>query len=247
MTVTDHNAFWEFPPDPRDNGMEYPNFNIIGSLSGHNITLDDSKGAESLTINHGSGSSIQFHPDGSVAIKTHGKKYEMILGDSHIIITGKSDITVNGPSTMKVEGDYTLNVTGNMRTIVEGNMETLVAGKKSEHIEGDVISTVSGNKTTYVSGSILQASTDRTYMVAKAGMKLQTTGGHMYFQSAASMKSYSSSGMNFQSGSSMNVKSGAKYILSAKGLTTFKGGSQMGMDASQIFMNSGLSQDAENA
>ena len=182
MSVTDHNAFWTFPPDPRDKGMEYPNYNIIGSSSGHNITIDDTKGAESLTFNHGTGSSFQFHPDGSVAIRVHGKKYEMILGDQHIIITGQSDITVNGPSTLKVEGDYTVNVTGNMRTIVEGNMETIVAGNKNDHIEGEHISTISGNKTTYVSGSILQSSTDRTYIVSKAGMKLQTTGGHMYFQ-----------------------------------------------------------------
>lgn len=247
MTVHNEKGFWEFPPDPRDKGMVYPNYNIIGGLSGSNITLDDSKGAASLTINHASGSAFQFHPDGSVAIKSNGKKYEMIIGDNHIMITGCMDVTVNGPANMKVEGDYTLNVSGNMRTVVEGNMETLVAGSYGEHIEGEMTSSVSGNKTTMVSGSIMQASTDRTYIMAKAGMKLQTTGGHMYFQSASTMKSYSSGAMAHQSGGAMSVKSGQTYTMSARGKTTFLSDAQMGMDAVQIFMNSGLSGEAGNA
>ena len=53
--------------------------------------------------------------------------------------------------------------------------------------------------------------------------------------------------MASQSGGAMTVKSGAKYTMSAKGLTTFKTDAQMGMDANQIFMNSGLSGEAGNA
>lgn len=248
MAGTDNKGYWDFPADPRDKGMQYPNYNILGSASGHNITIDDSKGAESLTINHASGSAFQFHPDGSVAIKANGKKYEMIVGDNHIVITGQMDVTVNGPKTVKVEGDYVLNVTGNMKTVVEGNMETLVAGNYGEHIEGNKSSTVSGNKSTYVSGSIMQASTDRTYIVSKSGMKLQTTGGHMYFQSSSTMKSFASGAMAHQSGGAMTVKSGSTYAMSSQSKATFyAAGGDMGLDAPNIFLNSGVAGEAGNA
>lgn len=247
MVAFDGKASWDFPPDAREKGLEYPNYNIIGSLAGHNITLDDTKGAESLTISHGTGSAMQFRPDGSISIKSNGSRYTVILGDDLIMVSGAHDVTVNGAKTLKVVGDFITNVTGNMKTVVGGNYEMLVAGKYGEHIEGDMSTTISGSKTTYVDGSILQSSTDRTHILAKAGMKLQTTGGHLYAQSSGDMKLYAQGAMAQQSDGAMSVKSGATYTMSARGLTTLKGGSQMGLDAGQIFLNSGLAGEAGNA
>lgn len=248
MVAFDGKASWDHPPDAREKGLQYPNYNIIGSLTGHNITLDDTKGAESLTISHASGAGIQFHPDGSCTINTKNSKYQMILGDDHIMVTGSQAVTINGAKTLKVVGDYITNVTGNMKTIVGGNYEMLVAGNYGEHIEGSVSTTISGSKTTYVAGTILQASTEKTHILAKAGMKLSATGGNMFLQSSGDMKFYAEGAMASQSDGKMTVKSGSTYAMSSQSKATFKGmGGDIGMDAPNIFLNSGVAEEADNA
>ena len=49
---------------------KYPNYWSYKSRSGHNIIMDDSKGNETVTVQHRSGSAIQFRPDGGVHYTT---------------------------------------------------------------------------------------------------------------------------------------------------------------------------------
>ena len=72
------------------------------TTSGHSFTMDDSKGAEHVTIQHRTGSSIQFNPDGSVHYTTHNGKYEMVFGEDRVTITGAHDITVKGDASLRV-------------------------------------------------------------------------------------------------------------------------------------------------
>ena len=56
------------PPDPYK--AEYPNNKVTQTTSGHIIEIDDTENAERIHIRHKSGSFVEFHPDGSVVIKT---------------------------------------------------------------------------------------------------------------------------------------------------------------------------------
>ena len=48
----------------------YPHNKVIQTKSGHVIEIDDTENAERIHIHHKSGSFVEFHPDGSVVIKT---------------------------------------------------------------------------------------------------------------------------------------------------------------------------------
>ena len=123
---------------------------IHKSTSGNSITVDDSKGAESMTFQHRTGSSIQFNPDGSVHVTTHNGKYEMTFGEERVTITGANDITVKGDASLRVYGDYNVtahknynltvlgdfNVTAkNLNRSIRGNMDT-EAKNVNKRIEG---------------------------------------------------------------------------------------------------------------
>jgi uncharacterized protein (DUF2345 family) len=120
------------------------------TTSGHSFTMDDSKGAEHVTIQHRTGSSIQFNPDGSVHYTSHNGKYEMVFGEDRVTITGAHDITVKGDASLRVYGDYNVtaqkdynltvlgdfNVTAkNLNRSIRGNMDT-EAKNVNKRVEG---------------------------------------------------------------------------------------------------------------
>ena len=56
------------PSDPY--AAVYPNNKVTQTSSGHIIEIDDTDGAERIHIRHKSGAFVEFHPDGSVVVKT---------------------------------------------------------------------------------------------------------------------------------------------------------------------------------
>jgi len=174
---------WDEPVDARTKGGDYPNYWTHKSPSGHVISLDDSKGAESVTVQHRSGSMIQMHPDGSVVFKSHKGRFDITFGDGKMLITGDYDVTVNGGGSLKVEGDYDLTVGGNMHTVVSGNMETVVAGNQNLLVNGNQDVAVQGNQTTKISKNTEHTSEGKTYIGADGGVALESTQGNMQINS----------------------------------------------------------------
>ena len=114
---------WDGPEDARKakGAGKYPNYYMNRSRSGHVFMMDDSKGAESVTLQHRSGSMLQMLPDGKVNMTTQNGKYEIVFGENRIRITGANDITVNGSASLRVDGDYNVTVARNMNVTVEGD------------------------------------------------------------------------------------------------------------------------------
>jgi len=56
------------PADPY--AAVYPNNKVTQTTSGHVIEIDDTPNGERIHIHHKSGSFVEFHPDGSVVVKT---------------------------------------------------------------------------------------------------------------------------------------------------------------------------------
>lgn len=167
---------WNEPDDARKNGNKYPNYQITKSPSGHVFELDDSKDAESVTLQHRSGTMVQMHPNGDIVVRAHGNKYDIVFGDGKMLITGAMDITVNGGGSLRVEGDYDVTVGGNMKTVVSGNMETLVSGNQNLVINGNQDTAIDGNQTTKINGNTEHTSEGKTYLGGHEGLAIESTG-----------------------------------------------------------------------
>lgn len=174
---------WDEPVDARTKGGDYPNYWTHKSPSGHVISLDDSKGAESVTIQHRSGSMVQMHPDGSVVFKSHKGRFDITFGDGKMLITGDYDVTVNGGGSLKVEGDYDVTVAGNMHTVVSGDMETVVGGNKNLVVNGNQDTAILGSQTTKVSTNTEHTSEGKTYIGADVGIAIETVEGSVRINS----------------------------------------------------------------
>ena len=129
----------------------YPNYINTKSKSGHQITMDDSEGNETLTIQHRSGSAIQFKPDGGLLMTTHNGKYEVVFGEDRITISGAQDITVKGDASMRVYGDYNTTVHGDYNMTVMGDFN--VTSKNHNRLIRGNIDTIAQNETKKLAGS----------------------------------------------------------------------------------------------
>jgi len=89
------------PGDPY--AAVYPNNKVTQTTSGHVIEIDDTPDAERIHIRHKSGSFIEFHPDGSVVIKTANVYIDAgananLRADAINVIGGTGDVVVDGVS-----------------------------------------------------------------------------------------------------------------------------------------------------
>lgn len=113
------------PADPY--AAVYPNNNVYQTKSGHVIEIDDTEDAERIHIHHKSGSFIEIHPDGKIAVKAGqgvfidaGPKANIKAVDANIEITGtidmtaaQGDIVVDGISLTKHTHTDPIGVAGN--------------------------------------------------------------------------------------------------------------------------------------
>jgi len=187
------------PEDARKSGGKYPNYYVHKTPSGHAIVLDDTEGAESVTIQHRGGTMVQFHPDGTMHIRSNGKKIELVLGQSQMKITGDYDVVVDGGASLLVQGDYDLTVNGNMHTTIKGDQKTTVVGKQ-ENVLHDQTTLITGNQITNIS--------DGNQTVKVAGASTHQSSGHL---------------LNTINGGGIAVHSGGKLGLESTDITQIVG------------------------
>lgn len=163
---------WDSPKDARQNSGagKYPNYYSHKTRSGHVFMMDDSNGAEHVTMQHRSGSMVQFMPDGCVQIVCNNGMYTIVFGESRMLVSGAQDIVVQGDASLKVEGNYNVNVKGDTNLVVDGNFN-VTAKNMNNTILGN-IDTIAKNKTDKIEGSITSQSTGATSIQSKAGMIL---------------------------------------------------------------------------
>ena len=98
------------PGDPY--AAVYPNNKVTQTSSGHVIEIDDTPNAERVHIRHKSGSFIEFHPDGSVVIKTANVYIDAgananLRADAINVIGGTGDVVVDGVSLVNHTHSHT--------------------------------------------------------------------------------------------------------------------------------------------
>lgn len=253
--------YTEFPADARgDGGMVYPNFNIIRTPTGHNIVLDDTQGHESVTIQHAGGSCIQFLPDGSSIFRSEKDGYEVIFGNKTAVITGKLNIVVNGDADMRVMGDHNLTVHGDMNLAVTGDMKTVVGGSEYKTVAKNRNEDIGGGDTTFVEGNLEKTSVGKSYYGAYGNMKIQSVFTSVGVQANNDIRVWAGSAgghacpddpdrgnIYIESNASINMKAGKYFQMSANQKCTLKSSNYVAIDGAQLFLNSEMASDAEQA
>jgi hypothetical protein len=173
---------WDGPEDARkkEGAGKYPNYYTHKTRSGHSFMMDDSKGAESVTLQHRTGSMIQMGSDGVVHLRAQNGQYQITFGENRIYVSGAQDITVDGAASLTVKQDYNIkaknvnltaeedfNITArNVNTTARGAVDT-IGKSKTDKFEGSVsIQSVGGAMMLKSKYAFLAASLSDTLMLA---------------------------------------------------------------------------------
>lgn len=129
-------AFDQFD-DARDKSGagKYPNYWIRKTRSGHCFIFDDSDGAEHITLQHRSGSMMQFHFDGASIRVTHNGHQDITYGEHRTWVSGAHDTSVLGDQSLKVHKNQNVTVAGNRNDTVGANYG-FAAGTENKVIGG---------------------------------------------------------------------------------------------------------------
>ena len=173
---------WDGPEDARSmpGAGEYPNYYSHKTRSGHVFMMDDSNGAEHVTLQHRTGSMVQFGPDGKVNITAHNGQYNIVFGENRMMVTGAHDITVQGDASLRVDGDYNVTVSGDVNFSSQGDIN--FTSKNVNTVARGNIDISAQNRSEKVSGSITQQAQGAQSILAETGMTVgATTGGLALF------------------------------------------------------------------
>ena len=130
---------------------EYPNYMSYKTRSGHSFMFDDTKGNETVSIQHRSGTCVQVRPDGELYITAHNGRYEVTFGENRMTISGAQDITVKGDASLRCYGDYNVTCHKDYNLTVMGDFN--VTSKNHNRLIRGNIDTVAKNETKKLEGS----------------------------------------------------------------------------------------------
>lgn len=212
---------WDGPQDARtlDGAGKYPNYYSHKTRSGHVIMMDDSEGAEHVTIQHRGGSMIQIGPSGTLNITAHNGQYNIIFGENRMMVTGAHDITVQGDASLRVDGDYDVNVNGNVSFNAQGDMN--FSGKNVNTVARGNIDIQGKNRTEKIQGSITQQAQGAQTVLAGTGMTIGATTGNLAVMAAGIMSIVAKAGaLMLRAGAAIGIKATGAVGIEAAGAVT---------------------------
>lgn len=161
----------------------YPDYFSWKTRSGHVLQLDDSKGGETVTLQHRGGTAVQMAPDGSMHVTAHNGKYEITFGENRVTISGAQDITVKGDASFRVYGDYNVTCQKDYNLTVLGNFN-LMARNHNRHILGN-IDTQARNENKKLMGSSAKIARGAIAYVAKGSVTHASQSDQIFLGGAA--------------------------------------------------------------
>jgi hypothetical protein len=257
---------WSGPEDARSKkgSGKYPYYYTTRTRSGHVLTLDDSEGHESVTLQHRGGSMVQFMPDGAVQFVAQNGQYTFVFGENRVKITGAYDVTVEGAASMRVKGDYNTTVMGNHNMTVNGDYN-MTAKNFNAQVRGDMdisaksftakmegSTEISSHGITSIGGDggVSLTSTQQSVAIgASKDVAINSKGGKTMIEAGTSLDIRSEDNMAVESrNGEMAIKSADLLALSTASDLTLKSSATVGIDGGpNIRMNEGLAQQATGA
>lgn len=188
----------------------YPDYFSWKTRSGHVLQLDDSKGGETVTLQHRGGTAIQMAPDGTLQITAHNGKYEIVFGEDRMTVSGAQDITVKGDASMRVYGDYNITCQKDYNLTVLGNFN-VVAKNHNRHILGN-IDTQARNENKKLMGSSAKIARGAIAYVSKGSTTIASHSDQVHIGGAAGINMAVNEGDIMQ-----NIEKGGFYSESKDG------------------------------
>lgn len=206
-------------PAPAYNA-EYP-FNRVIETTYHSIELDDTPGAERITVFHKAGSYISIDVNGTTVDKSIGDKYEIYDTHQHVYVGGKNIVTIVGDSKVLVKGNKTEEIIGDYKQIIHGNHILSVGGQLNLNGSDEV---------QLRAGKVrIESNVESVNIKANKDVRIQSTdfieiksGATINAQAADAINlNATSDNVNIQAGGDINIKSTGMY-LTAEGALDLK-------------------------
>jgi hypothetical protein len=204
---------WDHPHSEPRKGQstgKYPDYFSWKTRSGHVFQLDDSQGAETVTLQHRGGTAIQIAPDGTLNITAHNGKYEIIFGEDRMTVSGAQDITVKGDASMRVYGDYNVTCQKDYNLTVLGNFN-LVAKNHNRHVLGN-IDTQARNENKKLMGSSSKIARGAIAYVSKGSATIASHSDQVHIGGGSGLNFYADEG-----DITSNIKKGSHYMATEDG------------------------------
>lgn len=131
-------------------GASYPYNHVRETECGHVVELDDTKGAERIHVWHKKGSYVEFHPDGSIQIRSEGDNFSVTLKDQNLFAEGAINITAGkGVAVLAQGGKVNIKADGGVEIDTASQLVIKADAGMSVISEGP-ITTVSATAITFV-------------------------------------------------------------------------------------------------
>lgn len=151
----------------------YPQNHVLETTEGHIFELDDTPGAERIHMFHKAGSFYEFHPDGTLVVRSIKDEYELILGNKNMYVAGALNITVAGDVNIASGGKITMSSVGDVNWIVGCDFSLQVVGKCDVNATGDVGISTTGSLDLSASGTINQSSSGSMDLSSSGSISIQ--------------------------------------------------------------------------
>jgi hypothetical protein len=175
------------------------------SATGNKVVIDNTFGADTITLQHHSGATIMIDSDGSIHMISSSSKG---VG----IVSPKGDMTLFGKGHMILKGD------GKITLETTGDLDINVGGSLNISVGGDMITTVHNGSVEEViqNGSkIVEVAKDTSTMIA--GDYRITSAGKMRIQTPRSLEIDAAQDITIRSDKSLEVDAQEKIGMYAKG------------------------------
>lgn len=222
----------DFPEDSRKKkgAGTYPNYYSHKTRSGHLLIFDDSQGAEHVTLQHRTGTTLQMQNDGALVITASKGHYQVTFGPNRMEIRGAQDIHVTGDASLKIDGNYNMTVGKDMNMTVMGDL-TMTAKNMNQTVRGN-IDTQAKNKTEKIEGSSSSQSQGALSILSEGGVTIGSRTSSVAILAAKQIGVYAKGG-------ELMMKSGGKATL-------WSAGSDVAIEGSpNVWINSGKHDDVQ--
>lgn len=123
---------WPESNEVNKSGHEYPNYFLWQTRTGHvPIRVDDTKGNETVSYEHRSGTKLTFMPNGGMKLVANYGRIDVTYGQNRSVTTGAKDETVRGDSSLRTEGTRRETNDNNFESVTNGKYVGAVGGSYS--------------------------------------------------------------------------------------------------------------------
>lgn len=209
------------------------NYFLWQTRSGHiPLRVDDTKGNESISTEHRSGSKMSFLPDGSTKFVSSYGHINITYGQYRSIVTGAQDITVRGSSSLRTEGTRRETNEKDVEQSTKGKfVSTAESYNMSAGKQFDIAAQSAALKTK--NGITIESGDGPISMTGKGSATLQSKGG-------------GSVGMDAASGSAI-IQAAFDVAIKGQEVHIKGGGAEIVLKDGKVYINSGQAKEPSAA